>query len=122
MTFYDFYDWAFMEGLIDHATKAHAKLKRSSQHSKPYWTQQLTKLLNKMRAARKRYNKRNTDPNKEDWLNAKAEFDLERKTACETFILKKTQMLNTAEAVEFWKKFNKLFKTRSEKGVDPLKR
>ena len=113
--------WAFMEGLIDHATKSHAKLKRSSQHSKPYWTQQLTKLLNKMRAARKRYNKRNTDPNKEDWLNAKAEFDLERKTACETFILKKTQMLNTAEAVEFWKKFNKLFKTRSEKGVDPLK-
>ena len=39
---------------------------------------------------------------------------------CEDFILDKTKSLNTTESVAFWKKFNKLFKSKSEKGVDPL--
>ena len=113
--------WSFLEVLINTTTKAHAKSKRSTQHSKPYWTKELTVALNVMRQARKRYNIRNTDPNKEALVKAKEDFDIERKKACEDFILKKTQNLNAAESVVFWKKFNQLFKTKTDKQVDPLK-
>ena len=113
--------WNFLEEVINSTSKTHGKTKKTTRHSKPYWTDKLTIALDKMKAARKRYNKRNTDPNKAAYIEAKEEFDMERKTACEDFILKMTQTLNTAESVAFWKKFNKLFKKKTDQGVDPLK-
>ena len=112
--------WQHALEIINAATTTHGKLKRPGQHSKPYWTKELTVLLNKMKTTRKAYNKRNTDPNKEAMFEAKEQFDSERKKACENFILEKTKSLNTAESVAFWKKFNQLFKSRTNKGVDPL--
>ena len=114
--------WNLMEELIETNTQKHCKFKKPTRHSKPYWTQELTTLLNIMKAARKKYNKRNTDPNKAALIEAKENFDLERKKACQDFILEKTKGLNTSEAVAFWKKFNQLFKVRTNKGVDPLKK
>ena len=113
--------WNLLEEIIDANTRKHGKFKTTTRHSKPYWTKELTVLLNIMRAARKKYNKRNTDPNKAALIEAKEQFDLERKQACQNFILEKTKGLNTSESVTFWKKFNQLFKIRTSKGVDPLK-
>ena len=113
--------WNDMEEIINKSNNKHGKLKKSTRHSKPYWTPKLTDLLNNMRVTRRAYNKRNTDHNKEAMFFAKEQFDNERKKVCEDFILEKTKTLNAAESVAFWKRFNKLFKTKSDKGVDPLK-
>ena len=95
-------------------------MKKSTKHSKPYWTDRLTVLCENMKAARTTYNKRNTDPNKQAMIETKELFDLERKAECQRFIMEKTKQLNAADAQKFWKEFNKIFKRKSDGSVDPL--
>lgn len=112
--------WKYIEESIQNITNKHGVFKKTTRHSKPYWSDRLTVLCNKMRSARKNYNKRNTDNNKQNMIKAKEEFDKERKAECEKFLLDKTKTLNSTEASKFWKEFNKIFKTKTEEGVDPL--
>ena len=112
--------WEFLENKIQETNIKHCQMKKVSRHSKPYWTPQLTTLCNRMRKARRAYMTRNTDSRKEAMMTTKQEFDDERKRVCDNFILEKTKSLNTADARNFWKKFNKLFKKKTEQGIDPL--
>ena len=112
--------WKFTNETIQSITLKHAEKKISTPHSKPYWTAELTELSKKLRAARKSYNKRNTDPNKEKLINAKSEFDEKRKKACGDFIMNKAKDLNSVQAQKFWKKFNSLFKQKGDGQVEPL--
>lgn len=112
--------WTYLEQKITEANTKHGKMKKSTRHSKPYWTTKLSILCKTMRAARSAYLKRNTDSRKRTMIESKEVFDLERQKACEEFILEKTKSLNTADCVQFWKRFNKLFKKKVEKGIDPL--
>ena len=112
--------WNYIEEKISEVSSSHCKMKKSTHHSKPYWTPNLTTLCNEMRRARKEYLKRNTDSKKQRMIETKILFDEERKRTCDNFILEKTKSLNAAECLEFWKRFNNLFKVRTEKGVDPL--
>ena len=112
--------WEFMESKISEANNIHGKMKKSTRHSKPYWTEKLTMLCNRMKEARKLYMKRNTDRNKEMMVNTKECFDNERKRLCQEFIIESTKSLNAAESAEFWKKFKAMFANTGEKGVDPL--
>ena len=51
---------------IQAVTKKHGEVKRvAEQHSKPYWTPELSQLCKNMREARKVYSKRNTDLNEQ---------------------------------------------------------
>ena len=83
--------WNYMEELINKSNSKHGKIKKSTIHSKPYWTPKLTELLKTMRTTRRTYNKRNTDNNKHAMSIAKEQFDNERKKVCEDFILEKTK-------------------------------
>ena len=112
--------WEILEKTISKVTSSHAKMKKLSRHSKPFWTPMLTELCDKMRKARKAYQKRNTDDRKEEYRKAKEAFDDARKKECENFIINKTRNLNTAQARDFWKKFNYIFKKKNKSGVDPL--
>ena len=96
-------------------------MKKSTKHSKPYWTPRLTVLCDKMLEARKAYKMRNTDTRLQEMYDTKEEFDKARKEECEKFILEKTKNLNAAQASKFWKEFNKIFKKTAEAGIDPLK-
>ena len=109
-----------MESKISEANNIHGKMKKSTRHRKPYWTEKLTMLCNRMKEARKLYMKRNTDRNKEMMVNTKECFDNERKRLCQEFIIESTKSLNAAESAEFWKKFKAMFANTGEKGVDPL--
>ena len=113
--------WNYIEKTIDKITTKHSKKKKSTIHSKPFWTEKLTLLCNEMRKARKAFQKRNTDPNLENFISAKEKFDEERKNECEKFILEKTKDLNKSETKKFWKEFNKIFKKKSDGRIDPLK-
>ena len=112
--------WEYLTNKIEMANQKHCKLKKVTCHSKPYWTPQLTVLCNRMRKARRLYMARNTDSRKQEMIDSKQLFDDERKRACDEFILEKTKSLNTADALKFWKRFNRLFKKKVDQGVDPL--
>ena len=101
-------------------TLKHGNKKISSAHSKPYWTRELTTLCDKMRDARKRYAKRNTDTNKDRYTNTKDIFDAARKQECQDFLIRKTKNLNSVQALRFWKEFNQIFKKKTEQKIDPL--
>ena len=112
--------WELFENKIENANNKYCKYKKVTRHSKPYWTPQLTILCNKMRKARRMYNTRNTDSRKQEMIDSKKLFDEERKRTCDEFILEKTKSLNTADSLKFWKQFNRLFKKKTEQGIDPL--
>ena len=112
--------WKYVEKTIKEVTTKHGQMKKSTVHSKPYWTNNLTLLCENMREARKAYNKRNTDTNEQNMIRTKEEFDAARKAECEKFIMDKTKNLNATEAKKFWKEFNKIFMKKSEGGIDPL--
>lgn len=112
--------WDYIDGKIQEVNSRHCKMKKSTNHSKPYWTPNLTVLCNKMRDARKVYLKRNTDTKKQAMIETKLLFDEERKKTCDNFILEKTKSLNAADCLKFWNLFNNLFKKKVDKGVDPL--
>ena len=110
----------FLTRTIQKITCEHGEKKVITIHSKPYWTQELTELCNKMKEARKFYQRRNTDINEQKLKEAKEQFDQARKRECEKFILSKTENLNNIQKLQFWKEFNKLFKKKSEQTVEPL--
>jgi exonuclease III len=112
--------WNRLNEIITQATDTHCECKRSSTHSKPYWSEALTSLSNNLRAARKSYIKRNTDINLQKLYEAKEMFDNERKLSCQNFLINTAKQLNAAQAQKFWKDFNKLFKKKSTQKVDPL--
>ena len=97
-----------------------AEKKRSTKHSRPYWTDRLTPLSLKLKDARLHYQERNTDRNLKAYKDAREIFDTAREEDCKAFILRKTSNINAAQATEFWKEFNKVFKNQSDNCVEPL--
>ena len=112
--------WSKLDEIITEATSIYCGTKKSSVHSKPYWTPNLTALSKDLRKARKAFIYRNTPNNLQNLTDAKNKFDDERKEACESFIMNKAKDLNAAQALKFWRNFNRLFKKKTKQKVDPL--
>ena len=112
--------WNKLNNIISESTGKHCPNKNSCSHSKPYWTQSLSKLAKSLKEARKCYTKRNTDYNRQKLNEARETFDLERKNSCQKFIMDKAKNLNAAQSTKFWKEFNRLFTKKTAQKVDPL--
>ena len=112
--------WNILKQTIIDATETHASKKKTCSHSKPYWTEELSRLAKQYRVAQKCWNKRNTDENRSKMDAAKEEFDSKRKEQCRQFIMKSTKDLNTSQTREFWKNFNKLFGKDKDSKVEIL--
>ena len=112
--------WETLINMIDKVTKKNAGTKKTCTHSKPYWTQELSRLSKQYRKAQKCWNKRNTDANHIQLQKAKEEFDEKRKDECRKFIMKNTKDMNTSQTREFWKNFNKLFGKEKDSKVEIL--
>ena len=112
--------WHELNKIFQESTKAHGAIKKVTKHCKPYWSAELTKLSNELRLARKAYKKRNTDSSLENLQKAKENFEERKQTEGKQFILKRTSNLNSAQAKNFWKEFNKMFKKKSNNEVEPL--
>lgn len=112
--------WNKLNAIITKATDNHGEKKKCTQYSKPYWTSSLSISSRKLQAARKSYIKRNTDDNLRKLNEAREEFDTERKTACQDFLINKAKQLNSAQAQHFWKEFNKIFNKKTVQKIDPL--
>ena len=112
--------WNSLNEIITEATDTYCPTKRSSIHSKPFWNETLTILSKNLRTARKKFIMRNTESNLKALSEAKTIFDQERKEACQNFIIDTAKQLNAAQARQFWKQFNRLFKKKGRQKVDPL--
>ena len=112
--------WNSLNEIITQATDTYCVTKKSSIHSKPFWTETLTILSKNLRTARKNFIMRNTESNLTTFKEAKSIFDEERKNACQNFIIDTAKQLNASQARQFWKQFNRLFKKKGRQKVDPL--
>ena len=112
--------WNILNGIITKATNIYGKTKKCSPYSKPYWTKSLTQLSENLRAARKAWTKRNTEYNLKKLDEAREQFEEERKIVCQNFILDKVKIMNSSQAQQFWREFNKIFKKKSIQRIDPL--
>ena len=112
--------WDLLNDAIHHATVDCGKYKKSSVHSKPFWTEALSEASKALRDAKRAYGKRNTIGNKEALDTAKEYFDDMRKNECQKFLLMKTKSLNVAQATQFWKNFNRLFSNKNRGSVETL--
>ena len=112
--------WTILRKAIIDVTDSNACKKKSCQYSKPYWTEDLSRLAKQYKNAQKQWNKRNTDINKTKLDASKDEFDSKRKEECRIFIMKNTKDLNTAQTREFWKRYNKLFGKEKDSKVEIL--
>ena len=106
------------EKILLEMSEKHGRVKRSTIHSKPHWTAVLTELSDVLRDARGKYQQRNTDTNLMKYKESKEAFDNTRKEECRKFILRKTSNLNAAQSSQFWKEFNKVFKTTTDNAVE----
>ena len=82
---------------------------RISQHSKPYWTPELSKLSQEVREARKAFKHRSTFSNGDFLQDAKERFKNALLTAQTEFIEEKSSNLNTTDGTDFWKNFRRTF-------------
>ena len=98
----------------------HGKFVNISIHSKPFWSSELTELYHKLKDARKDYSIHNTAHKLEHLKDTKAIFDLKRKELYNAYMSKKADEVNQSNATVFWKKFNRLCKSKVSPSVDSL--
>ena len=119
---YDAYKhWTAFDELLQLATAENSETKQTTIHDKPYWNKALTDASDELKDAKWCYMKRNTTPNRSRLAVARENFEAIRKEECQRFILEKTENLNAAQARDFWKQFNRIFKKKTSKKVAPLK-
>jgi len=114
--------WDIINTSIHAATSKFATHKKSTPHSKPYWTDRLSQMSKALREAKRLYMKRNTLSNKTALDDAKNLFDETRKKECQKFILTKTNNLNASQCTKFWKEFNRMFSKKRDNKVEPFKK
>ena len=112
--------WNILVKAIATSTDNNSSVKTPSPHSKPFWTPSLTLLEEKLRDARKKYNLRNTDPNKEEMMTVLEEFDQARRKECHDWILKRTANLNVADTRKFWKEYKRIFSSKADNKTEAL--
>ena len=77
--------WEEINNIILDSTKTHGGLKRTSKHSKPYWSKELTDLSDILRLARKAYKQRNTDSSFKKLVEAKENFEQRKQSEGKDF-------------------------------------
>ena len=112
--------WNILVKAITASTNNNSSTKTPSSHSKPFWTPSLSQLEEKLRDARKKYNLRNTDPNKEEMFQVLEEFDQARRKECHDWILKRTANLNAADTRKFWKEYKRIFNPKADNKTEAL--
>ena len=93
-----------------------------TQHCKPYWTPELSKLSKTVRDARKRFKYRSTYENGDILQIAKENFKSALSKAQTEFIEEKSTNLNTTDGPVFWKSFRKTFYKPERTDIGTMKR
>lgn len=112
--------WEEFLQIMKEANKKHVPLKTISVHSKPYWTDSLSEILEQMLLAKEIYSKRSTPTNKEKLKQAKEMFSAELITAKNDWVRQRVEGINVQDSTQFWKKYKRVFGANSDNYIGNL--
>lgn len=97
------------ERKLNECNKRNIPLKTICEHSKPFWSANLSKLSEDLQHANVRYKNRSDPVNKAVLESCKLEFQNAIVKEKNSWIHKELEGLNTSECIEFWKRYKKQF-------------
>ena len=112
--------WNSFVNTVTVANSHYIPKKKISQHSKPYWNLDLTKLSLELQKARKTFRKRATPNNKFILSEATSKFKKKLIKDKNDWIRTKTENLNIKNSTEFWKRYRKVFGAEQNNHVSNL--
>ena len=99
--------WTIIKESISKTNEKVMPLKKVCEHSKPFWTNQLTSYSNTVRCAKRKMEQRSTPLNIKDYEQAKILFSDELLKAKNSWIRSKLENLNVTETKLFWKNYKR---------------
>ena len=106
---------------IQECNHNHIPTKKLCKHSKPFWSNNLSRLSKKLQDAQKKNVQRCDPVNKSHLETCKAEFQETLITEKNTWIHRKLEGLNTRESLEFWKRYKKQFSPTTDTWIGHIK-
>ena len=112
----------YLKEEINDANRECIPTKSITNHSKPFWNDQLTQLNNEVRSLGKTYKRTSTPQNHEALLKARARFKEELSTEASNWTHRKLQEVNQAKhGNAFWKSIKRVFPTIKDQIPSSLK-
>ena len=105
---------------INDASNLFIPSKQMCRHSKPYWSENLSQLSNRLRDCQDLYQFKSTTPNKKAFEKSKEDFKEALVKEKNNWIHKKLEKLNTKECMIFWKQYRRLFLSNDENFIGNL--
>ena len=100
--------YRFQAKLLE-CNKKFIPLKTICEHSKPFWSKNLSKLSLALQNAHQKYKERSDPINKAELEQCKTEFQIALTTEKNLWIHSQLEGLNTYESIEFWKRYKRQF-------------
>ena len=111
---------AFFQESLLRACDNHIPTKKCCIHSKPYWSDNLTMLSNKLRDAQKIFLGRASPYHKKTFDDSKAEFKEALIKEKNEWIHNQLEGLNVHQCQEFWKKYKRLYGDKDDMFIGNL--
>ena len=111
---------SFFQSSIIKASENHIPTKKCCVHSKPYWSDNLTTLSNKLRDAQTLYQKKSSPFHKKTFDDSKAEFKDTLIKEKNEWIHSKLEGLNVHQSQEFWRKYKRLYGDKDSMSIGNL--
>ena len=112
--------WSASHNILVRARDNCIPKKSITCHSKPYWTEELSKLSKELRSIRKKFKHRSTLTNKNLLNRAKEDFTTALKKAKAELLEKQAEELNSSNASPFWKTYRKLYHKREDNSIGSI--
>ena len=109
--------------LLDNIKACHEKFipkKRVCSYSKPFWCERLSYLSKELQNAQKEYHFKSDPQNKANLEESKTKFQEALTREKNSWIHMKLDGLNTADSIEFWKRYKKQFIKQSVPSISHL--
>ena len=105
--------WNLAKGLLHEAKAYCISYKTVTEHSKPYWNNELSNLSKDLRTAKRSFKARSNFINGSKLQLAKDKFSQALTEAKNTYLASISATLSVAEGPAFWKSFNRTFYPKS---------
>ena len=112
--------WCTLKAILAQCRSAFVPSGISSLHSKPYWSDTLSDLSRRLRAARRKFKYRSTYENGDILECAKTQFQEALTSAKRSYIECQSHKLNTRNSNTFWRNFKHVFYKREDNSIGDL--
>ena len=111
---------SFFQSSLIKASENHIPTKKCCLHSKPYWSDNLTDLSNKLRDAQIVFQRKSSPYHKKNFDDSKELFKEALIKEKNEWIHNKVEGLNVHQSQEFWKKYKRLYGDKDDMFIGNL--